>query len=138
MNLQRIEGMTNGDDTNSTKTSGDQILRHCARSRLLVRHSARVFDSYVMVTKVVFSTSIPFVILEKANVFLFATVFGMAFRSSLPIALRNSPGELRGLVWITHEVVFSPCNCVHDSLRVAWEGNKYNTSHWRHFAKMSL
>lgn len=63
MNLQSVEGMTNGDDTNSSKTSGDQILRHCARGGLLVRHSPCVFDSFVMVTKVVFSTSIPFVIL---------------------------------------------------------------------------
>lgn len=63
MNLQSIEGMTNSNDTNSSKTSGDQILRHCARSGLLVRHSPCVFGSFVIVTKVVFSTFIPFVIL---------------------------------------------------------------------------
>ena len=63
MNLQSVEGMTNGDDTNSSETSGDQVLRHCARSGLLVRHSPCVCESFVIVPEVVFSTSISFVIL---------------------------------------------------------------------------
>ena len=124
MDLQSIEGMTDGDDTNSSETSGDQILRHCARSGLLVRHSPCVFGSFVMVTKVVFSTFIPFVILRNADVFLFASMLNRTSYSSIRFVLRNSLRELEGWRDATSQVVFSPWNCVyHVSVFIACKGN---------------